>query len=206
MKKLEQCAASQENLASFRIRLETETWDFLQKTAPSLDIAFELFPDLEAVELEFLKPSPDSSTAYLSRVPRAWVRTNGQLSPYLPDDDAYGISGYLLEIGEQLSPLPLSLLSQTAQLDPESQRFGLTFTPIACIQRDPELLEKAQTAMDPSILSKLLQVEGFTSSLNPGGSKPLRLNAQMTTICELLNHELGVKVDLGKIHGSHSGN
>lgn len=206
MNKLEQDAASKAHLATFKIRLDTETWDFIQKTAPSLDIAFELFPDLEAVEVEFLKPSQGADIAYLSRVPRAWVRTNGELAPYLPDDDAYGISGYLLEIGEQLSPLPLSLFPRSDYCGGENQRFNLTFTPSACISRDPALLEAAQSQIDDDTVSNILNINGFTSNANPGGSKANRLHAQMTSICELLSRELDIMIDMDKVHGSHSGN
>jgi hypothetical protein len=206
MKPLDHYDITPASKASFKISLDTQTWEFMHKAVPTMDIAFELFPDLEAIDIDFIKPEPDGHVAYLSRVPRAWMRINGELDLHVPDDDAYGVSGYLLEIGEQISPLPLSLFSPTQSRLLAQQRFNLTFTPSACLVRDPVLLEAAQNDWNGTSKEDLLLVEGFTSHANPGGSKRHRLSAQMTTVCELLGRELDLEVELDRIFGSHSKN
>jgi hypothetical protein len=204
MNPLDDYATSTTKKASFNIGLDTNTWDFIHKASPTLSIAFELFPDLEAIDIDFMKLSRRANIAYLSRVPRAWMRINGEVDVYVPDDDPYGISGYLLDVGEQISPLPLSLLPSFGDLPHSKQRFNMTFTPSACLIRDAEKLDGASVEWDNELGQDMLTIEGFTSRSNPGGSKSHRLSAQMTTVCELLSKEMDVRVELDKIYGSHS--
>lgn len=204
MKSLEQYDTTDTPKASFKIGLDTQAWDLLNKLVPTLEVAFEFFPDLEAVDIEFIKPDVDSKVAYLARVPRAWLRINGELDLYVPDDDSYGVAGYLLQIGDQVSPIPLSLFSGSHEKLFSPQRFTLTLTPSACLVRDPILVEDAQNNWSEEVRDSAVNLSGFTSHSNPGGSKRHRLSAQMSSVCELLSHELGTTVEMGKIIGSHS--
>jgi hypothetical protein len=189
--------------ASFKIKTDTNTWEFVHKSAPYLEIAFDLFPDLEAIQVQFLKPSPTSPQAFLSHVPKAWVRINGEIQTYKPDDDAYGLSGYLLEVGNQISPLPLSVDAINKHVLMTDNRFSLLLTSSACLVRNPALCEDALDNWNPvsDSLQELVEMKGFTSRMSPGGVKVKRLHAQMHVVCDILAKEIGIPVNFGRIHG-----
>jgi hypothetical protein len=193
--------------ASFKIKTDTNTWEFVHKSAPSLELAFDLFPHLEAIQVQFLKPSPTSPQAFLSHVPKAWVRVNGEIQAYKPGDnsiDAYGLSGYLLEVGNQISPLLLSTRAIDRHVLMTDNRFSLLLTSSACLVRNPVLTEDLFDNLNPGLdtLQELVEMKGFTSRMSPGGVKVKRLHAQMHVVCDILSKEIGIPVDFDRIHGS----
>jgi len=196
MSPYEDYATEPSGKASFKINLDGDAWEIMQKTAPSIDIAFDLFPDLEAIEIDFIKPDPHADCALLSGVPRAWIRLNGEVEAYIPTDDLYGLAGYLLEAGEQISPLPYTYLPTDKLKSLQEQQFSILFTPSACLVRTPPHLEETLA------LEKNIVIEGFTSQSNPGGSKQQRLNAQMASVCEVLGKQVDARISLEAVQGS----
>lgn len=188
--------------AIFRLVLDTNTWESVQYRAPSIDLTFMIFPDIEVIELDFIRPNETSPIAYLSSIPKAWIRLGGKLTKFDPTQDIHGVSAYLFEIGEQLSPLPLSALPGADYEALGQQRFSMTLTPSACLLTDPLIAEHAAECPDLPFPSGPVVTEGFTSRQNPGGSKFQRLNAQMSSVCEAMSLQTGHDICFEKIIGT----
>lgn len=184
------------SVVNFALALDDTAWSFITSTMQSADFMFDVFPDVEVIELDFIRPNSGSIYAHLCGAPSVWIRTDGVVEKYDTTDSDYDLSPTIIDLIDEVSLIPVN--DWIRHVPDDQQVVRLILSPSICLVVGiANFTEQTKSHMCANISS----YSGFVGVADGGEMTASRIQAQLMSVCDVLSIQTNITIDLGEVSG-----
>lgn len=185
--------------ASFALTLDDRAWSFAASTLQSADFMFDVFPDVEVIELDFIRPNPGSIYAHFCGAPSIWIRVDGVIEKYDTTDSDYDLSPCILDLIDEASLIPIN--DWLRHIPDDLQVMRVILTPSICLITG---ISTFSGRSGSDMCANISTYSGFVGASDSAEMTASRIQAQLTSVCDVLSIQKNRLTELGDVSGGFS--